>query len=349
MSLDQFGSIETHWKSKLPLVAYRKPNTDKVISILQNEAKTHYANDFNESGFVFAPFDKDSPAILIRPDKQLTIDYRVRKFELNKTTFEPGHEKGRNYHLEIVNKGIQEIAHTKLQKVVLSRKIEVPVKSSPIQIFDRVLSCYPNALCYLWYHPKIGLWIGATPELLLLRQNSTINTSSLAGTMKNTSGDKPIWGKKELEEQVMVTQHITKQLRSFVPDLSVGNVNSAKAGNLWHLKTRISGTIGDHDLKSIIDALHPTPAVCGLPVHDAASFIKSHENYKREYYTGFLGELNLDKEKTAHLFVNLRCMQIRDKVASLYVGGGITRDSNPEHEWMETVHKSETMLNMVFN
>lgn len=348
MSLEQFGSIETHWNNKLPLVAYRKPKANEVISILQNDAKIHYAKDFNESGFVFAPFEKDSPAILIRPDKMHSHEYSFHDVELYKPTFGSEVEKGKEYHLEIVRKGIEEIAHTKLQKVVLSRKIEVPVKTSPIQIFDRVLSCYPNALCYLWYHPKIGLWIGATPELLLLKQNSTINTTSLAGTMKNASGDKPIWGKKELEEQEMVTHHISEELKRFVPDLYVGKVNSVKAGNLWHLRTSISGTIDDYDLKSIIDALHPTPAVCGLPVHEAASFIRNNENYKREYYTGFLGELNLDKDKTAHLFVNLRCMQIRDAVASLYVGGGITCDSNPEHEWMETIHKSETMLNMVF-
>jgi isochorismate synthase len=225
----------------------------------------------------------------------------------------------------------------------------VPNNSSPIEIFRKVLDSYPNAFCYFWYHPKIGIWIGATPELLFLKQNSTLVTVSLAGTKKSTTTDKPSWGKKEKEEQDLVTQHIVQQLSGYVPDLSIGKVNSVRAGNLWHLKTKIWGTVGDLKLKSIIQALHPTPAICGLPVSEAEAFIERNENYDREYYTGFLGELNIDNDKTSHLFVNLRCMQIKDDSVFLYIGGGITGSSNAEQEWIETVHKSETMLNMIFN
>ncbi|NOQ91872.1 MAG: isochorismate synthase, partial [Flavobacteriaceae bacterium] len=65
------------------------------------------------------------------------------------------------------------------------------------------------------------------------------------------------------------------------------------------------------------------------------------ENYNREFYTGYLGELNIKEQ--SHLFVNLRCMQIKNTKAFIYVGGGITLESNPEKEWVETVTKSEVM------
>ena len=70
--------------------------------------------------------------------------------------------------------------------------------------------------------------------------------------------------------------------------------------------------------------------------------------YERDYYTGFLGELNIPQEKSSvpktALFVNLRCMKINDKnSASLFIGGGITEDSNAEREWEETISKSKTM------
>jgi len=99
--------------------------------------------------------------------------------------------------------------------------------------------------------------------------------------------------------------------------------------------------------------LHPTPAVCGLPKKITKDFILNNEGYNREYYSGFLGEINKDfvsKENNTDLFVNLRCMQITDNKAFIYVGGGITKDSIPENEWKETVNKSMTIkkvLNLV--
>lgn len=349
MFLEHISIIETHYKSELPVVAYRKPNTNEVISIFQDDSALHHVYDFTEKGFVFAPYNKKAPGVLIRPDKVYSHQFQMRNFKFDTPNFGAISKEGRKFHIEIVNKGLKEIENNKFKKVVLSRKIAVTDHTSPIQIFRKVLDSYPNAFCYFWYHPKIGLWIGATPELLFLKQNSTLVTMSLAGTKKSTTADKPSWGKKEIEEQDMVTQYIAKQLRSYVPDLSIGKVNSVKAGNLWHLKTKIWGTVGDLELKNIIQALHPTPAICGLPVIEAEEFIKRNENYDREFYTGFLGELNIDNDKTSHLFVNLRCMQIKDDSAFLYIGGGITSGSNAQQEWIETVHKSETMLNMIFN
>ena len=76
-------------------------------------------------------------------------------------------------------------------------------------------------------------------------------------------------------------------------------------------------------------------------------FILENENYNREYYTGFLGELNkksIKKKKLkSDLYVNLRCMQIKNQQAFIYMGCGITKDSNPEKEWEESVNKSMTM------
>lgn len=349
MFLEHIGIIENHLKSELPVVVYRKPNTNEVISIFQHDSTLHHINDFSEKGFVFAPYNKKSPAVLIPADKIYSHEYQIRDFKFDTPNLGAISGEGRKYHIEIVNKGIEDIENNKFKKVVLSRKIVVPNNSSPIQIFRKVLDSYLDAFCYLWYHPKIGLWIGATPELLFLKQNSTLVTMSLAGTKKSTNTNKPSWGKKEKEEQDMVTQHIVQQLSDYVPDLSIGKVNSVRAGSLWHLNTKIWGTIGDLALKSIIQALHPTPAICGFPVSEAEAFIKRNENYDREFYTGFLGELNIDNNKTSHLFVNLRCMQIKDDLAFLYIGGGITAGSNAQQEWIETVHKSETMLNMIFN
>jgi isochorismate synthase len=98
-------------------------------------------------------------------------------------------------------------------------------------------------------------------------------------------------------------------------------------------------------LKDLVTALHPTHAVCGLPKNTAQQFILENESYLRTNYSGFLGELNM--HNSSQLFVNLRCMQIINNCAEIFVGGGITNESVPEKEFEETVSKSQIMKNIL--
>ena len=122
---------------------------------------------------------------------------------------------------------------------------------------------------------------------------------------------------------------------------------SIKAGSIWHIKTDISGVLNeDSNLEEVVNTLHPTPAVCGLPKKKAKAFIIENENYERTFYTGFLGELNSSfayNAVSSDLYVNLRSMQIKENTANLYIGCGITKESIPENEWEESVNKSMTM------
>jgi len=163
----------------------------------------------------------------------------------------------------------------------------------------------------------------------------------LAGTQVYKGTTDVVWQEKELQEQQFVTDFIINNLEKVTKNLQKSTVKTVKAGNLVHLKTVITGNLEQQELKNIINVLHPTPAVCGLPKEQAKAFILANENYKRGYYTGFLGELNINTSTS--LFVNLRCMNIDKNKATIYVGGGITKDSNPEKEYEETVAKSKTM------
>ena len=135
---------------------------------------------------------------------------------------------------------------------------------------------------------------------------------------------------------------------------------SVKAGSMWHIKTDISGTLNSgFGLLKVIQLLHPTPAVCGFPKEVTKEFILKNENYNRTFYTGFLGELNIANK--TDLFVNLRCMEIevssatadKSKLAMtkayLFMVCGITKESIPEKEWEESVHKSTTMRKVLDN
>jgi isochorismate synthase len=216
-----------------------------------------------------------------------------------------------------------------------------------ITLYKRLLYTYPNALRYCFFSPQTGLWMGATPEQLLKVEANTLHTVALAGTQLYNPDEKATWQDKEKQEQLFVTQYITNTLRPFSTNILTSEPYTFRAGNLVHIKTDISAEIASQStLKEVINALHPTPAVCGLPKAEAMAFLIDNEGYKRQYYAGYLGELNHDfatGQPKTDLFVNLRCMKLSDNKAHLYIGCGITADSNPEKEYIETVNKSMTM------
>ena len=242
--------------------------------------------------------------------------------------------------------GIEAIQDNHFKKVVLSRRELVEINNfDVVTVYERLLANYPTAFCYVWFHPEVGLWMGATPETLLDVKENEFSTMSLAGTQVYNAEKGISWGEKELDEQQLVTDYIAKKLEEVSVDLNVEQLETFKIGNLLHLRTKISGKAKD-DIANVIKVLHPTPAVCGFPMQKSKTFILENENYDRSFYTGFLGELNIPKEndeKNSSLYVNLRCMQVKEDKAILYVGGGITKDSNPEKEWEETKVKSLAM------
>jgi isochorismate synthase len=364
-----FDSAQQFFDDALPFVLYRKPNKTKVKGVFQNSETVFYTKDFIETGFVFSPFNSEEKSVLIPLEESDVIEVDI----LENESIELGLEKSgtvvdytaKEFHIKMVSKAIQHIKTDNFKKVVVSRKETVLLKeNSPITLFKRLLATYKTAFVYCWYHPKIGLWLGATPETLLSVTGNRFTTMSLAGTQ--TANNKSTWQAKETEEQQLVTDYLVSNLQDSVNSLSAGKVETIKAGSLLHLRTKVSGTL-NANLKDVVSVLHPTPAVCGLPKHDTKAFILENENYNREFYTGFLGELNLKEEKSrntnrrnvennaygsvktiSNLFVNLRCMQLTDTKAHIYVGGGITKDSIPENEWEETCNKAETMKKVLW-
>ena len=95
----------------------------------------------------------------------------------------------------------------------------------------------------------------------------------------------------------------------------------------------------------MLQLLHPTSAVCGMPHEPALAFLRAHEQYDRELYSGFIGPVNIASE--TQVYVNLRCMQVSGSAATLYAGAGVTVDSLPAPEWDETVMKMNTLQQVI--
>ena len=337
--------IVHHHQQSLPFVVYSKPNSDTVLALFQQNDTLFKVHDYTEKGFVFASFDGSQNYII--PDnasEHCSEDWIANSetIPLNEVDFGNDASAQANFQ-DLVSKGIQVIHTGEFQKVVVSRKESVALEHFDlVSTFKKLVTQYRSAFVYCFYHPKIGTWLGASPEQLLKATANSFETMALAGTQKDTGTATVSWPQKEQEEQQFVTDYIVSKLKDSGAQIQVSDAYSVKAGSLWHIKTDISGDFGPAlDLQKAIQLLHPTPAVCGVPKAVSKAFIVANENYNRSFYTGFLGELN--SNFTSDLFVNLRCMQIENNVAHLYMGCGITKDSNPEKEWKESVNKSMTM------
>ncbi|MGB3776080.1 MAG: chorismate-binding protein [Leeuwenhoekiella sp.] len=367
-SSDFFERLSAQYAMRLPFAAYNKPNSVQLQVIFQNDTELHHVNDYTESGFAFSPFSKEKKVVLI-PGKPLEaetdFDSKMPFFEENLSIIENDKEE----HLTLVNQAIHTIEKGNLKKVVISRKQEINTDENPLQLFKRLLRTYPEAFTYIFFHPKVGLWLGATPEKLVQVDGLQFETMALAGTQVAKEDQDIIWDKKEIDEQQFVVEDIENKLQQLnLKNIKVHERNTLRTGNLLHLHSKISGFMqrSKDDLKNLIETLHPTPAVCGLPQDIALSFILENENYGREFYTGFLGELNIETEKhrsnhrrnvenlayrsvkrSSALYVNLRCLQYKAQEVVIYIGGGITRDSIAEREWEETVAKAQTMMRIL--
>ena len=338
------AKARNQFSQNLPFVLYKKPNDDNIIGLFQQNDVLFEATDFIEKGFVFASFD-GSKTVLI-PENQseiVTVVFQKKEITVSQKKGNTSNELAKNNFKNLVAKGIKAIENKQFKKVVLSRKETVDlVNFDCISAFEKLAQLYPSTFAYCFFHPKVGIWLGATPEQLLKANDKEFKTTALAGTQKDTGSNEIIWQTKEQQEQQFVTDYIVETLNNTASEVQVSKPYSIKAGSIWHIKTDISGTMNsDSSLREVIHLLHPTPAVCGLPKDKSNAFITKNENYDRSFYTGFLGELNMEDQ--SNLFVNLRCMEICDSQAHLFMGCGITKDSIPEKEWEESINKSVTM------
>jgi isochorismate synthase len=320
----------------------------------------------NSSGFVFSPFDTTPPSktYLIEPDCVFT-DNEISEqwFETiqnstqkqNTITIVENENCGttsKDVFVHSVSRALDAIEQGLFQKVVLSKtqRIDKPADFSESAFFQSLCKQYPHAFVYFIYLADNCCWMGASPEPLLITNENSMQTVSLAGTQPDVglAVEDYSWSQKELDEQAVVTQFIEQALiEKGVNGFRKSAVHNYKAANLIHLKSvfEFPSINQKVSLAHLITALHPTPSVGGLPRHQALQFIQAAEQHPRSYYTGFLGTVT----ENVQLFVNLRCMQLFPASILLYSGAGITKGSVPENEWIETENKLQTLKQVIFS
>ncbi len=349
-------TIEKLWKEHLtkdlPFVVYKKPNSGFITALFQQNDLLFTVENFKEEGFVMAPFYEGARFYIPTNQSIKMVESFVNvSSKIEDATTYSYLDSAKEEFEDLVKKCIQAINENAFEKVVPSRKeiISTSIIDS-VEVFNRLINAYPTAFCYVIYHPKIGMWAGATPEILLTVTAKEVKTMALAGTQLNHGQQDVEWGQKEKEEQQFVTDFILEQLKPFTINSKTSATYTKRAAKVMHICTDIEATITTDNIQPIVNALHPTPAVCGMPKATARQFLLNQEGYDRRYYSGYLGELNnLNEEnRSTELFVNLRCMEIENKQVNLYVGCGVTKDSDPESEFFETMNKATTMKKILY-
>lgn len=357
-------------RSRLSFALYRLPWTDECYLVLQTAGEVQQLAGIPElngkKGFVMAPFrqSEEHPLVVIRPDvtaydwteisetlsslecADAILTCRNAPNELSPFVSE---ELGKQQYTEAFERFIAPLQERKFQKLVLSRAAirHIGDEFSPLSAFVRACNDYPRMMIYLCHTPVSGTWIGSTPEILLSGHGKEWHTVALAGTMPMQNEVMPTaWDKKNQEEQGYVADYIRRIAKKFGNKMTEKGPYTARAGQLVHLKTDFYFLLKHTDkLGDLLQELHPTPAVCGLPKDNAFRFILDNEGYDRSYYSGFIGWL--DPEGHTDLYVNLRCMEIEAGEATLYAGGGILASSEVESEWEETGEKMKTMKSII--
>ncbi len=348
---------------------YRLPFDNKYTVVTQTEGQPEELSSYRQldgrSGFAFAPFaiSDDCPLLLLRPDKTDTGHMADIQPQAAAAPTFIHEETDRNSYSRDFAAFHDQICEGHFRKLVLSRSLRINTdrQGQPLELFRRACLLYPRTFVSLFSSQRSGTWLMATPEILLAGRDGEYATMALAGTMKLT-GDKLAfdtpgsgigqqditWSKKNAEEQHYVEEYIEDIISNVAGHIEKNGPYTARAGNLVHLRTDFRFTIPeDNRLGDIIERLHPTPAVCGLPKDDARTFILGNESHDRRYYSGFSGPMYIGGDTS--LYVSLRCMNIDDNGYTLYAGGGLLRESIEQNEWDETEAKMGTMKQVIAN
>lgn len=252
-----------------------------------------------------------------------------------------------------VARAVERIRAGRLEKVVLAREVRVhaPRDHDPAALFDGLRTGFPGCYCYLVGTPELA-FAGASPELLVRRDGARVQTVALAGTTRRSAdpavdrhlGEQLLASAKNRAEQAIVTRRIERGLRRMSVWVAAAEEPVlVRVQNVQHIATPIRAQLArPRSALELAGVLHPTPAVGGEPRERAEALIPELEGLDRGWYAGAVGWTDLEED--GELCVALRCGLLRGRVAHLYAGDGIVRDSVPAEELAETEVKLSALL-----
>ncbi len=254
------------------------------------------------------------------------------------------HTTTREEWCEQVRRATDRIRSGELEKVVLATALEVEL-ASPIAVPDtleRLRTTYPDCYRFLFEPTSAGGFFGAPPERLVSLRGQTVETEALAGSIGRGDTHEEdgelaaqlAQSEKVREEHDLVAETIRDGLEPLASSVVVADRRLKRLSNIQHLQTSISADLnGDEHVLSVVEALHPTPAVGGLPPDEAKRTIRETETFDRGWYASPVGWFDADGD--GEFAVGIRSGVATDSRVTLFAGNGIVADSDPDDEWEE--------------
>ncbi|WP_247008844.1 isochorismate synthase [Halorientalis litorea] len=244
-----------------------------------------------------------------------------------------------------------------LRKVVLATALEVDLADDidVPDVLERLRRTYPNCYRFLVQPGDDGAFFGPPPERLVRMDGRRVQTEALAGSVPR--GETPekdadyaqsmLDSEKLQHEQQLVVDAIRNQLEP-LGDVHEGEQDVRKLTNIQHLQTPITADLdGEGHVLDILEALHPTPAVGGLPPDRAWEVIRETESFERGWYAAPVGWF--DSNGDGEFAVGIRSGVAGGTHATLFAGCGIVADSDPDEEWEEIQPKYRPILDELEN
>tara|TARA_Y100001968_G_scaffold297456_1_gene306450 strand:+ start:45279 stop:46700 length:1422 start_codon:yes stop_codon:yes gene_type:complete len=275
-------------------------------------------------------------------------------FQLDYSTIDQSlaHSDQKNWqdcYRSALSKGIELVNNGELDKLVLAvrQSLVLRKKLDPLFMLLRLRHQQASSCRFLWKSSKDEAFFGASPERLLSLHAGQIRSDALAGTANtNENGRDLLRSEKNLREHALVVASITKQLtlQGLEPFCPQGP-QLAQQGHLLHLHTPIVASARGKLPLHLVGALHPTPAVAGLPRRESLKWLRALEPFERGNYAAPIGWI--DSEGNSEFRVAIRCGYARGNNLDLIAGAGLVKGSSIEGELKEVSSKFAVLANQL--
>ncbi|KGX89516.1 isochorismate synthase [Pontibacillus halophilus JSM 076056 = DSM 19796] len=380
---DRFKAIETEWSKILEDADIHNqsdvPGTGPVLlggfSFDPNRTGSEKWSNFPDSKFsvpmfLLTEYQEQSYLtvnVLVQKEDHLEQLYAHLTQEMNhllehdlykevKPTVTGTQEINPSQWKETVHKATMQIREGFMDKVVLARELKAQFSHpcSVATLLESVTEQQPQSFVFA-IESGGDCFFGATPERLVKVNQGEVLSTCLAGTAPRGEtlaedeqlGQDLLHDQKNLQEHEFVVQMIRKAIESCSTDVEIpaGPV-LYPLRNVQHLYTPVKGNLKQgSSLLSVVERLHPTPALGGFPRAEAMSFIRAEEDMDRGWYAAPVGWL--DGKSNGEFGVAIRSALLSENEAYLYAGCGIVADSDPEAEYEETAIKFSPMLHVL--
>ena len=260
---------------------------------------------------------------------------------------------GKQEYMKAVETCRQYITDGEAMQIVLSQRMQAPFQCAPFNLYRALLRLNPSPYMYYLDFGDFQV-VGSSPEILVRLHNHQLTLRPIAGTRRRGATPEEdlrlehelLSDKKELAEHLMLIDLGRNDLGRIAQIGSVRVTEQMGIERYSHVMHIVSNVIGDKrddvGLLEVLRATFPAGTVSGAPKVRAMEIIATLEPVKRNIYSGAVGYIGWDG--TIDTAIAIRTAVIKDGTLFVQTGAGLVYDSNPAHEWMETMNKARVLF-----